>query len=210
MDSDTALRSGSLDRGRAEMRKRHRRATTGANIRRSSSRPQTYPTRTCTWPRRHTFRRDPLLEHYTLPDYTYFSIMRRSAVYTHTLGIALIRTLVKPGKPSALVTSLRGIRLLCSTAAWFGQLINQRARKSWQAGSQQFGFKQNMGCMEAACVLIALIFSRTLDNKRLLSSGSTYVQRSHPWIAQSYCGDSSFADLVSATADWYSRYLRLR
>ena len=65
------------------------------------------------------------------------------------------------------MTSLRGIRLLCSTAAWFGQLVDQRARRVWQAGAQQFGFKRDTGCMEAVAVLLALIFSRTVEKKRL-------------------------------------------
>ena len=49
-------------------------------------------------------RLDCLLEPVTL----LFSTMIRSAVYSRTLGIALIRSLVKPGKPPEDVTSLRG------------------------------------------------------------------------------------------------------
>ena len=94
-----------------------------------------------------------------------FTVMLRSAVYPRALGVALIRSLVKPGKPAERVTSPRGIRLLCSTAAWLGQLLDQRARRAWRAGEHQFGFKRNVGCMEAIAVLLALIASRTAENK---------------------------------------------
>ena len=96
-----------------------------------------------------------------------FNVMLRTASYPQSLGIALIRSLLKPGKPVDKVTSLRGIRLLCSAGAWFGQLLDRRTRGLWQAGKQQFGFKQNVGCMEAVAVLLALISSRTTQKKRL-------------------------------------------
>jgi hypothetical protein len=57
--------------------------------------------------------------------------------------------------------------LLCSIASWFGQLLDQRARQAWQAGSQQFGFKAEVGCMEAVMVLLSLILSRTSKKERL-------------------------------------------
>jgi hypothetical protein len=96
-----------------------------------------------------------------------FSVMLRFALYPQALGVALIRALLKPGKPKDQPESLRGIRLLSSFAAWLGQLFDQRARKLWQAGCEQFGFRQNTGCMEAVAVLLALIYSRTTQNRRL-------------------------------------------
>eukprot|EP00973_Karenia_brevis_P014704 2006772-Karenia_brevis.AAC.1 len=82
-------------------------------------------------------------------------------------GTGLIRSLLKPGKPPHLATSLRGIRLLSRYAAWFSQVLDQRLRRVWQAGPEQFGFKPNIGCMEAVSVLVALISSRTSCNNRL-------------------------------------------
>ena len=96
-----------------------------------------------------------------------FTLMLRSATYPRSMGIALTRSLIKPGKPPGLVTSLRGIRLLCSMAAWFSHILDQRARQAWRAGKHQFGFKGNVGCMEAVAVLLALISSRTVKKQRL-------------------------------------------
>lgn len=96
-----------------------------------------------------------------------FTLMLRSATYPRSMGIALIRSLIKPGKPPGMVTSLRGIRLLCSMAAWFSHILDQRARQAWRAGKHQFGFKGNVGCMEAVAVLLALISSRTVKKQRL-------------------------------------------
>ena len=97
-----------------------------------------------------------------------FSIMLKFSVYPATLGTAIIRGILKPGKPRNLASSLRGIRLLCSLAAWFGQIVDQRARRLWQAGREQFGFRSAVGCMEAVAVLLALIQSRTTQKRRLL------------------------------------------
>lgn len=96
-----------------------------------------------------------------------FSVMLRFAVYPQALGIAIIRSLIKPGKPKDQPSSLRRIRLLNSLASCFGQLLDQRGRKAWQAGQEQFGFRKNVGCAEAVTVLLALIYSRTSLNKRL-------------------------------------------
>ena len=96
-----------------------------------------------------------------------FSIMLKFSVYPTALGVALIRGILKSGKARDLPSSLRGIRLICSLSAWFGQIIDQRARRVWQAGSEQFGFRSAVGCPEAVAVLLALIQSRTLHKKRL-------------------------------------------
>ena len=93
--------------------------------------------------------------------------MLRFLVYPKALGLALIRSMLKPGKPPALTSSLRGIRLLNSLAAWFSQLLDQRARQIWQAGAEQFGFRSAIGCADAVIVLLALIYSRTFHRKRL-------------------------------------------
>eukprot|EP00973_Karenia_brevis_P006680 908419-Karenia_brevis.AAC.1 len=57
-------------------------------------------------------------------------------------------------------SSLRGVRLINSLATWFGQVIDQRTRKAWQAGREQFGFRPGVGCPEAVIILLALIQSR--------------------------------------------------
>lgn len=60
-----------------------------------------------------------------------FSVMFRFAVYPSSLGVAIIRSLLKPNKPKNLASSLRGIRLLNSIAAWFGRVLDRRLRKLW-------------------------------------------------------------------------------
>eukprot|EP00973_Karenia_brevis_P016439 2251762-Karenia_brevis.AAC.1 len=91
------------------------------------------------------------------------SIMMLTCVYPTSWGIALIRAMIKPGKPKDDVKSLRGIRLLCSMASWFGRVIDQRTRQAWAAGYEQFGFKPRVGCSEAVLTLLALIYSRTYE-----------------------------------------------
>jgi hypothetical protein len=49
-----------------------------------------------------------------------FTILLKACTYPSRWGPALIRALLKPGKPANLASSLRGIRLLNSWAAWFG------------------------------------------------------------------------------------------
>ena len=95
-----------------------------------------------------------------------FSIMLQFAVYPKVFGVALIRAILKPGKPRNLPSSLRGIRLICSIASWFGQVLDQRARTAWQAGPSQFGFRAGLGCSEAVATIMALIYSRTSKGKR--------------------------------------------
>ena len=96
-----------------------------------------------------------------------FAVMFRFAVYPKALGIAIIRSILKPNKPKHLPSSLRGIRLLSSFAAWFGQILDNKTRQMWQAGCEQFGFRKESGCAEAVSVLVALIHSRTSKKKRL-------------------------------------------
>ena len=88
-------------------------------------------------------------------------------VYPVTWGFALVRAILKPGKPIHEASSLRGIRLLSAFASWFGRVFDRRAREAWQPGQEQFGFRNDMGCSEAVALLIALILSRTLLRKRL-------------------------------------------
>eukprot|EP00973_Karenia_brevis_P006185 842674-Karenia_brevis.AAC.1 len=64
-----------------------------------------------------------------------------TAVYPTQWGVALIKSMVKPGKPADATTSLRGIRLLSRMSSWFGRVLDNRLRERWQAGAQQFGFK---------------------------------------------------------------------
>jgi len=87
--------------------------------------------------------------------------------YPSRWGLGLIRALLKAGKPANLASSLRGIRLLNSWAAWFGQVLDRRARQHWQTTDEQFGFQAGMGCLEAVIVLMALIHSRTCQGRRL-------------------------------------------
>ena len=96
-----------------------------------------------------------------------FSVLTQSLIYPSRWGLGLIRALLKPGKPANFASSLRGIRLLNSWAAWFGQVIDRRARSQWQPTEEQFGFQAGLGCLEAVIVLIALIHSRTCQNRRL-------------------------------------------
>ena len=96
-----------------------------------------------------------------------FSVMTRFAVYPQALGVALIKSLLKPNKPKHLPSSLRGIRLLSSFDQWFGLLVDQRTRRAWQASREQFGFRSETGCTEAVTTLLALIHSRTNKQKRL-------------------------------------------
>ena len=51
-----------------------------------------------------------------------FSVMLRFAVYPNTLGLAIIKSLLKPGKPKDQPSSMRGIRLLSCFTTWFGQV----------------------------------------------------------------------------------------
>jgi len=96
-----------------------------------------------------------------------FSLIFRSCVYPSAWGLALIRSLVKPGKSPDNVSNLRGIRLLCSLASWFGRVLDFCLRDAWEAGLGQFGFKAGVGCMEAVAVILALIYSRTCAGRRL-------------------------------------------
>lgn len=96
-----------------------------------------------------------------------FSLMLRYAIYPQGWGIAMVRSLLKPGKPPEQPSNLRGIRLINSIAAWFGQLIDGRARKQWQAGDEQFGFREGIGCLEAVMTLLALVYSRIYHRRRL-------------------------------------------
>ena len=96
-----------------------------------------------------------------------FSVMFRFAVYPSSLGVAIIRSLLKPNKPKNLASSLRGIKLLNSIAAWFGQVLDRPLCNLCQAGNEQFGFRAGTGCAEAVAVLMALILSRTMRKKRL-------------------------------------------
>ena len=54
-----------------------------------------------------------------------FSLIFQSIRYPTMWGTAIITSLLKPGKPANAPTSLRGIRLLCRIAAWFGQVLDQ-------------------------------------------------------------------------------------
>ena len=56
-----------------------------------------------------------------------FTVMVRHAVYPASWGIALIRSLVKTGKPKHLASSLRGIRLRNAFACCFGRVLDSRA-----------------------------------------------------------------------------------
>jgi len=103
----------------------------------------------------------------TLVMHLVFSIMFTHAVYPVAWGTSLLRALLKPGKPKSAASSLRGIRLASSMASWFGRIFDKRARAAWQPGNEQFGFRSNTGCSEAVALLLALVLSRTMDNKRL-------------------------------------------
>ena len=96
-----------------------------------------------------------------------FNVILRTTVYPTAWGIGLIRSLLKPGKPPGLTTSLRGIRLLSSMASWFGRVLDQRARNLWSPCPEQFGFRQGAGCIEGVMVLIALIHSRISRGRRV-------------------------------------------
>eukprot|EP00973_Karenia_brevis_P085930 11917690-Karenia_brevis.AAC.1 len=74
--------------------------------------------------------------------------------------------MLKPGKKANSVKSLRGIRLLSSLASWFGQVFDSRARRTWKAGKQQFGYQRACGCAEAVSVLLALVQSRLAHGRR--------------------------------------------
>lgn len=96
-----------------------------------------------------------------------FNALIKYSVYPTAWGIGVIRCLLKPGKPPNRTSSLRGIRLLSSLSSWFGRILDARARKSWQACPEQFGFRQSVGCVEAVMVLMALILSRVRSGRRL-------------------------------------------
>eukprot|EP00973_Karenia_brevis_P087679 12159904-Karenia_brevis.AAC.1 len=64
--------------------------------------------------------------------------MLSMCVYPTSWGVALIRAILKPGKPKDDVSSLRGIRLLGSLASWFGRVLDKRTRKYWTSGFEQF------------------------------------------------------------------------
>ena len=96
-----------------------------------------------------------------------FSVMLRSCAFPTSWGLGIIRSLLKPGKLADSPSSLRGLRLLCSSASLFGRILDKRCRQTWQAGSEQFGFKSGRGCLEAVTVLLALVHSRTAYNRRL-------------------------------------------
>jgi hypothetical protein len=96
-----------------------------------------------------------------------FSIMLRFGIYPLSWGCALVRAILKPGKPKKEASSLRGIRLISIFASWFGRIFDRRARQAWSPGDEQFGFRCDMGCCEAVVLLIALVLSRTASNKRL-------------------------------------------
>ena len=81
-------------------------------------------------------------------------------MYPSAWGLALIRSFVKAGKPFDSVSSLRGTRLLCSMAIWFGRVLDAHLRDLWEPGPEQFGFRCGVGCMEAVAVILALIYSR--------------------------------------------------
>ena len=89
------------------------------------------------------------------------------AVYPTSCGLAVIRSLHKPGNPQNRTSSLRGIRLLSSFAACFGQVLDRRARGIWPPSSEQFGFREGLGCLEAMMVLLALVYSRIQSHRRL-------------------------------------------
>ena len=100
-----------------------------------------------------------------------FSVMLRYGVYPLCWGSALVRAILKPGKPKDSTSSLRGIRLISAFASWFGRLFDKRSRMAWDAGQEQFGFRKDMGCSEAVILLIALILSRTKEQQRLFVFG---------------------------------------
>ena len=95
------------------------------------------------------------------------NIICKFCVYPTAWGASLVRALLKPGKPADQATSLRGIRLICSMASWMGQVLDQRLRGAWEAGTEQFGFRAGVGCMEACAVLLALVYSRIHTGRRV-------------------------------------------
>ena len=68
-----------------------------------------------------------------------FNNILRTMTYPTEWGIALVRSLLKPGKPADSATSLRGLRLLCTLAGWLSKVLDRQARQAWQACPQQFG-----------------------------------------------------------------------
>ena len=104
-----------------------------------------------------------------------FSVMLRLAVYPKVFGTALIRAILKPGKPRELPSSLRGIRLICSLASCFGQVVDQRARATWEAGRERFGFRPGVGCLEAIANLLALICLRTIHKRHIFVLWVTFA-----------------------------------
>ena len=76
--------------------------------------------------------------------------MLRFGVYPLAWGFGLVRAILKPA------SSLRGIRLLSSFASWFGRVFDNRARKVWGPGPEQFGFRAGMGCSEAVILLVGI------------------------------------------------------
>ena len=103
----------------------------------------------------------------TLPLHMLFTLIVKFGVYPVDWGVALVRALLKPGKPKTEPTSLRGIRLVSGMASWFGRVFDNRARTAWQAGPEQFGFRCDTGCGEAVALILALIYSRIYARKRL-------------------------------------------
>jgi len=96
----------------------------------------------------------------------FFSVMMMYGVYPAQWGVALVRALLKQGKPKHLASSFRGTRLLTSLASWFGRVFDERARKAWQPGPEQSGFRSEVGCSEAIALLMSGMLSRTLHNQR--------------------------------------------
>jgi hypothetical protein len=96
-----------------------------------------------------------------------FSVIIKYGVYPLDWGVALLRALLKPGKPKDQPSSLRGIRLVNGMASWFGRVYDNRARAAWQAGPEQFGFRCSTGCSEAVALILALVYSRIFCGRRL-------------------------------------------
>ena len=120
-----------------------------------------------------------------------FTLMLHHAVYPLTWGSALLRALLKPEKPKNEASSLRGIRLINSLAAWFGRVLDQRLRQKWGAGPEQFGFRSDSGCSEAVALLIALILSRTLAGQRIyilwVDLRTAFPSLSRPILVKKMC-----------------------
>lgn len=59
------------------------------------------------------------------------TVLLKYGVYPLAWGTALVRAFLKPGKPNHETTSLGGIRLVYSTASWFGRIMYSHARVAW-------------------------------------------------------------------------------